>query len=446
MNLEKFFRFSFFGFLFSSTFSWINFILWNWNSYISWNFSKFSSIIFSLSDLFLFLSIFLFLIFLYKKIFYDKKNFFWTWKIFLENFSNKNFNILFWILFLSCFFTSFFTENFWLHFSILIKFFSAWFLIFYIPEKLFSKKEILNTLIFSFVIQGFIAFFQVFFQHSVWLKFLWENDFWENILWLAKISLANSENFIRWYWTLWHPNILGLWSLILYFLSRKSDYFFLKNFLLIWIFFSFSKTAIIWFFILKIYEIFFLKEKNFFDLEKIFHKKINIFYKIFYPTIIFSFFIFFHKEIFSRLENFFWNWFQERIEQFKIANNIIYENILNLNLFGNWFGSFSILMQNFSDKILKPWEIQPVHNFFVLFWVEVWILWFLFLIIFISYLFIKSTNFFNFFTRKKTIENKIHEKFFLILILFFASFFDHFLITSWIWIILFWVILRKIRN
>lgn len=460
MFLEKIFKLSFFSFLFTSTFSWINFFLWNENSYISWNFSKFSSLFFSLSDLFLFLSVFLFFIFLYKKNFHDKKKFFWKWEDFLENFRDKNFNLLFLILIWITFLTSFFTENFsnfLLHFSIFLKFFSAWFLLFYIPEKIFSKKEILNTLIFSFVIQWFIAFYQVISQKPVWLFFLWENNFWENILWLAKIWLENWKDFIRWYWTLDHPNILWLWSLTLYFLSRKSDYFFLKNFLLIWIFFSFSKTAIIWFFVLKIYEIFILEKKSWKTetgtqitekIKNIFSTKTgtglnykNIFYKFFYSFILISIFYFFHKEFFLRFQNFFWTSFSERITQLEISKNIFLENF-----FWIWFWNFQIVMQNFSDKILKPWEIQPVHNFFVLFWTEIWILWFLSLVVFISYIFINSTSFFNFFTKKEKIENQNHEKFFLILILFFASFFDHFLLTSWIWIILFWLILKKIKD
>ena len=184
--LLKFLRLSIFSFLFTSVFSWINFFIWNENSYISWQFSQFSSIIFSLSDIFLFLSIFLYLIFIYEKNFLNKKRFFNFWEKFLKNFWDKKFNILFFWLIASSFLTSFFIENFenfLLHISILIKFFSAGFLIFYLPEKIFSKKEILNTLIFTFAIQSFIAFYQVVFQSSVWLFFLWENNFWENILW-----------------------------------------------------------------------------------------------------------------------------------------------------------------------------------------------------------------------------------------------------------------------
>ena len=452
--MKKFLRLSIFSFLFTSTFSWINFFIWNENSYFSWNFSKFSSIVFNLSDLFLFLSIFLFLVFLYQNYSWNQKFlklkilnlFFWNKKININN-PGTLFNFLFFWLVLSSIFTSFFIENFsnfLLHFSILIKFFSAGFLIFYLPENIFSKKEILNTLIFSFVIQSFIAFLQVVFQSPVWLFFLWENNFSENILWLAKISLSNWENFIRWYWTLAHPNILWLWSLILYFLARKSWFKFLKNILIIWIFFSFSKTAIIWFFILKIYENFFLWEKNFFQLEKFFTDKIKIFYTIFYSSIFIWIFLFFWEKILTRFQNFFWTWFQERILQLEISKNILIENF-NLvwnSFFENfshilwwffWLGfwNFTLKMQDFTTQILKPREFQPVHNFFILFWTEVWILWLWILLFFIWHIFLNSKKFFL-------------EKFFLILILFFWSFFDHFLLTSSIWIILFWIILRKI--
>ena len=348
-----------------------------------------------------------------------------------------------------------------LHFSILIKFFSVWFLFFYLPEKIFSKKEILNTLIFSFAIQSFIAFYQVIFQSSVWLHFLWENNFSENLIWIAKIWLSNWENFIRWYWTLAHPNILWLSSLIIYFLISKIQNFwyrFLKNILIIWIFFSFSKTAIVGFFILKIYEKIFLWKQKYFinqsrDYKINFLKKLlskinilktspgtiipNIFYKIFYSSIFLSIFYFFSEKFFTRFQNFFWTWFQERILQFEISKNIFLENILNLNFFELffwiWFWNFTLQMQNFTNQILKPWEFQPVHNFFILFWTEVWVLWLWILISLIFYIFKKS-------------EKNFSEKFFLFLILFFWSFFDHFLLTSSIWIILFWLILRKIYN
>lgn len=460
MFLKKILKLSIFSFLFTSTFSWINFFIWNENSYLSWNFSQFSSIIFSLSDLFLFLSVFLFLVFIYQKNSIKSPRgpkilTFFKNKTSENSFTNKApggiFNLLFFWLIFSSFLSSFFLENFsnfLLHLSILIKFFSVGFLIFYIPEKIFSKKEILNTLIFSFAIQSFIAFYQVIFQSPVWLFFLWENNFWENILWIAKISLENWENFIRWYWTLAHPNILWLSSLILYFLISKNINFwyrFLKNILIIWIFFSFSKTAIIWFFVLKIYEKIFLnklKNKKFFRfldftfLNKILSNlksyKFKFFYLFFYSSIFISIYYFFSEKIFTRFQNFFWIWFQERILQLEISKNVIIENIINFNFFWVWFWNFTLQMQNFTNQILKPWEFQPVHNFFILFWTEAWIFWLWILLFLIWYIFIKS-------------EKIISKKIFLILILIFWSFFDHFLLTSSIWIILFWVILKKIK-
>ncbi|MCD5382845.1 hypothetical protein LR002_01855 [Candidatus Gracilibacteria bacterium] len=291
----------------------------------------------------------------------------------------------------------------------------------------------MNTLIFSFSIQSFIAFYQVIFQAPVGLFFLGENNFGENLNGVAKIG-----DFIRGYGALSHPNILGLSSLILYFLARKSSLNFLKNLMIIGIFFSFSKTAIIGFFILKFYEKIFLhEEKKFFDLtnffnpqKKFFYNKIKIFYTIFYSSIFFSIFFFVGDKILMRFQNFFGIGFQERILQFEIAEKIFVKNLENFNLFGIGFGNFTLQMQNFTDKILKPWEFQPVHNFFILFGTEVGIFGLTILLFLMSFLFFKSTK-------------KPSEKIFLLLLLFFGSFFDHFLLSSTIGIILFWTILKN---
>ena len=73
----------------------------------------------------------------------------------------------------------------------------------------------------------------------------------------------------------------------------------------------------------------------------------------------------------------------ERLVYINISMNMIFRNFLA----GIGSGQFVLEMQNYSNSLLAPWQLQPVHNVFLLIWSElgliglfvfVWFIWELF--------------------------------------------------------------------
>lgn len=419
--IKNLLKHSLFGLIFFLPIS-TSFIFWDNSSYFWWNFSSFSAFIVSLSDIFLIFSLFFYFILILKnwekKIahfkffnFLELKTYFWN--------IEKKFNLLFFIFFISLFIPFFFAKDFVLHLFLTFKFSSILFLFFYVSDDILSKKNIWNLLLFSFLFQWIISFYQFFFQSSIWLSFLWESLIWKNELWIAKFSIWEWEKIIRAYWTTKHSNILWISSVIAFYLANFSSFKFLKYLLIFPILFSFSRIAIFLLILIIILE-FILQNK----FSTLFSKKNKINFLVFISWI--WWLIYYFLDILKSRFSFLDSSFSERIEQFKISFEMFLENP-----FWVWFWNYLLNAQNFSEKIIKPWEFQPVHNFIFLFWNELWVVALALFFTIILFLF-KNSN-----TKKS-------KKIILFLLLIIPISWEHFFLTSTIWITLLAILLRLI--
>lgn len=421
--IAKLLKYSLFGFIFTVPFS-ISFVFWDKFSYFSWHFSHFSSIVIYLSDIFLLLSLFLYLIFVFKKPsvwvshfhffrILNLKSYFWH--------KDKKFNLLFFIFIISFFIPFFFAKDFVLHLILSFKFLSILFLFFYVPDEILSKKDIWNVLLFSFLIQWFIAIYQFLFQSYVWFSFLWEVNIWKNELWVAKFSLENWEKIVRAYWTTQHANILWISSVIAFYLANFSSFRVLRWLLVFPILFSFSRIAWVLFVLILVFELIEKKEKRL---------KIKGFYKTFFfylSSLVFTLLLlYFFLPLIDRRLSFLDASLTERLEQFQIS----FEMLVN-NPFWVWFWNFVLNMQDFSSKIFQPWQFQPVHNFFLIFANEIWALALTIFLTLLIFLF-KNSN--------SEIKNKI----IIFFLLFIPFLWEHYFFTSTIWITLLAILLRLI--
>lgn len=410
LSLFNLLRYSIFWLLFFLPIS-VSLIIWDKYSYFSWVFSPWATIGINLSDIFLLFSLLIFflIIWLHAKI----------WKGFSINhlinkdqyFYNrdKTINSCFAFLCITLLIAAFFSQDLILHLFLYLKFIWILFLFLYLPENVISKKEIGNVLLFSFLIQWVIVVYQFVFQSSIWLHFLWEPNILKDVAWIAKIDLSSWEKLIRPYGTMQHANILWISCVIVYFLSLYSSFAPLRYLLIIPIVFSLSRTA--W---LLFWTIFFIN--ILFDNKKVV-KKILIFsivpILLTMPYIILRFNIFDHS-FFNRLETY---WYSLKM----LASKPLWV----------WFWNFTLHIQSFSNEILEPWKLQPVHNFFLLFANEAWIIA-LTLFITLFYLIDKHS------------KQNLFIKLILGSVLIIVWFLDHFFLTSTIWMVLMFSLIRFI--
>lgn len=388
-----------------------SFLFWDKFSYFSWNYSPWTSFVINISDIFLILSLFLYFLIIFKQ-----KKISWEFSIFKifnpEFYFDKKWlsiNIVFILLSIALFIPIFFAKDFILHFLIYIKFISYLFLFIYLPKEVISKNEIANILLISFALQIIIAVFQFYLQSPIWLHILWEPNIWKDILWIAKIDLINWEKIVRPYWTMLHANIFWISCAITYFLGSFSYFPIIRYLMIVWVIISFSRTAWLLFWIIFLFEIFFRKKESI----------KNVFIVSIIPILLLI------NIIIQRL-NIFDSSFYDRIKLFTISLKMFLKYP-----FWVWFWNFTILMQEFSKKLLNPWEMQPVHNFFALFINEAWLAWLSLFLILLCILFIKSKE--NLFT-----------KIIIIFIIFVVWSFDHLFLTSTIWMVLLFGLIRFI--
>lgn len=388
-----------------------SFLLWDKFSYFSWSYSPWSSFMINISDIFL-----IFSLFFYFLIIYQKQKLSWWFSIF-KIFNNESYffkrglsiNIIFVLLSIAMFVPIFFAKDFILHIVFYFKFISYLFLFLYLPEEVISKKEISNLLLFAFLFQWVIAVFQFYLQGSIGLSILGEPNIAKDVFWIAKIDLPSGEKIIRPYWTLLHSNILWISSVIAYFLSSFSSFAFMRYLLIVWIIISFSRTAWLLFFMI-------------FLLEVIFRNKVAIRNSLIVTLISISTIIPFIVIRFNIFDSSFF----DRIKLFMISSGMFLKYP-----FWVWLWNFTIYMQDFANTLLSPWEVQPVHNFFMLLTNEAGIISLtLFLLLF----------FFLFKHSKQNLFTKII-LFFTILIVWSL---DHFFLTSTIWMIFLFGLIRFI--
>jgi len=233
----------------------------------------------------------------------------------------------------------------------------------------FSKENFSSALMVLFgtgIFQSVLAFFQFFYQKSLGLYWLGESHLGSQILGVAKLELEN-QKFIRAYGTFPHPNLLGTFLLLslasglwLFFTSsnKKSRQIYLAGFfcLLLGIFLSFSRS--VW-----LATFLFLLIISILKFPSILHLRLtNWFFPLFF---FFGLFFFFQPFLASRLclncqgdQSIFL-----REKYSLIAQKIILQNPLK----GIGLGNFALKLPHVDQSLsFSPWEIQPVHNLFLL--------------------------------------------------------------------------------
>jgi len=213
-----------------------------------------------------------------------------------------------------------------------------------ITENILNKREILLILVLLSLFQGSVAIRQFVLQHDLGLQFLGEPRLNIKTLGTAKMNIGE-EKLLRGYGTFLHPNILGAFLVILFFLLDHAKRDKIKYLILIPLFFTFSRSAFLAIFAGLIIKA--LSTKNKFQKTIGALVVIMIFSLSFYAFIPDRFV--FDKAFFARLD-FIKTSFQMFLKYpFGVGN-----------------GNYLLHIQDFSEKILKPWEFQPVHNLYLL--------------------------------------------------------------------------------
>jgi hypothetical protein len=315
-----------------------------------------------------------------------------------------------------------------------------------VPRGTISNVKFFNVsfwiILFSGIFQSLIGITQFISQKSLGLTFLKESIISQNMPGVAKIILEG-EKYIRSYGLFPHPNILGgflLFSIILTWMyvklfyvylpakqmeqsdilrkenvphgtfmeanfmnrmNKTNAYFLFKKWLFnkIWLIkglmliqgiallLTFSKSAIIGlvlassYILYKLYKIkhnqlfhtFSAEMKQLFRIERLRIIILSIL------VVIFSFFLFSKPN----LNSLFLQSLNERMFYLNVSRETIIENYV----FGLGSGQFVWGLQHFSQKVIMPWEYQPIHNVFLLIWSElgliglglfIWLFWVLF--------------------------------------------------------------------
>jgi len=285
-----------------------------------------------------------------------------------------------------------------------------------------STWNILNFLkiiLFTGFIQSCLGIAQFISQKSVGLTFLKESITAPNIPGVAKIVL-NGEKYIRAYGLFPHPNILGgflVFSIILtvlylklfhveqlvflrnrilnekgdnikeYFLTKKQLFenkWLIKAILLIQLAalaLTFSKSAILGLIIAFLYISF-----KFFQICLIVSKCSTWNIWKFYGMEQFNLFKHFRIAILSfliiltslwviykpDLNSLFFQSLKERLFYLNVPHGTFLDNFFH----GTGFGQFVLSIPLFYQKVILPWQHQPIHNVFLLIWTELGIIGF----------------------------------------------------------------------
>jgi O-antigen ligase len=240
-------------------------------------------------------------------------------------------------------------------------------------------QKILAVIFFSGIAQSIIALFQFLFQKSLGLKYLGESFLSPQILGVAKLEV-NGEKFVRAYGTFPHPNLLGIFlflSLILgiyLFLNRKKLLISLNRLyllggialILIGILVTFSRS--IWFITFLLGLLLVLRYS-----QNLIRPDFKLKNSVLYIAVTFFFFLIifgiFYQFIYSRI------CYQNCQDQSLILrqkySNFSQQIIQNNSLLGIGMGQFSSYFETVNPYNLDKWDIQPVHNMYLLITSEV---------------------------------------------------------------------------
>lgn len=286
---------------------------------------------------------------------------------------------------------------------------AAQFLVFYclIFFKFLSFKNVLRYFVFTVAFQALIGILQFLLQGDLGLHFLGEPLLSASMKSVAKIQLFGHD-FLRAYGTFVHPNVFGaylgvaIFSLFYLYPKRKKILGILFPILSLALLFTFSRGAAL---ALVFGMYFYFRKSNF-------------------TAVLFAFLLLALIFSFAPL-----NTLTERIVHYLASVKMFFENP-----FGVGAGNFTLVLPDYLNFKLYPWQVQPVHNIFLLVLTELGFLGFFALM---SLLFFKAKQLFV----EKSPFRSLGLAMFAALIIFGIS--DHYLISMYQGQFLFWLILSS---
>ncbi len=347
LNLKVLMEWSFLAFVFCIPFQ-IQLLAFQGASYQTGLFNPFVSFFLYLSDLFLFTAVFLFGLSVY---FQKIKMRILTSK---QRFINFLLVLLLIVVELSFLFSLDMATSFWFLLR-MIEFF-----LFYLLYQwgIVDFNKLLKVFLWSVFFQAILAISQYVFQQSIGLSFLGEPLLGTNVIGLAKIGYAG-EAIIRPYGTFVHPNVLSAYVLVGFFfclfLWKKKPVFYtvLGICFFIALILAFSRGA--WL-AMAFSLLFYFSATN---------KKIPFLNLILGASAVLLVVVLFNLA--PALQDFVLNraGIGERLALLNTAKNVFVAHP-----FGIGVGNFTLFMQEFVSAKVMPWDVQPVHNLFLLLAVE----------------------------------------------------------------------------
>jgi len=236
----------------------------------------------------------------------------------------------------------------------LLRIFEAGIIFTLIKKEILPKKTAITILLFGALFQIFWEYLQYQLNHSLGLGLLGEQLLGPNILGVAKIDLAEGIKQIRPYGSFLHPNILAAYLMSILFLGLP---YLKKQSLILWlpaltggIFLTHSRATILAT----------LAGFGLIILFKIIGKEVlqkwigtGIIVMVFAGSL-------WALQNSHQLKTEDASW-QERLKQNQISQEMIHENPLGVGI-----KNFTLEMEKHSERKLKPWEFQPVHNTYLL--------------------------------------------------------------------------------
>lgn len=287
-----------------------------------------------------------------------------------------------------------------------------------IRQALIPHNELISWLLFGAVFQIILAYTQTRLNHSLGLHFIGEPVIGPDVPNVAKTDLSDGTKIIRPYGTFLHPNILGAYLVTVFFISLA---YLKKAALPVWVillsigvYLSGSHAAQIT--LLTVIGILL-----WLSFMKVTARKKHLSLGILAALLLINAWIYINST------RFLW-------ENHSIAERLT-QNVISLNMFlqqcwGVGIANFTLMMEQFSNIKLLPWEFQPVHNIYFLILNETGLQGFILLVFGIGWLlqgYWKKEL--SYFLRDKA---RILPLFALMIL---ASF-DHLLWTSWVgWIL-----------
>ena len=241
----------------------------------------------------------------------------------------------------------------------------------FLQNKIFRLK-IITLLVFLGTLESILGIWQFIIQKSVGLKYLGEQVIAPNIQGVAKI-IVSGKQYIRSYGTFPHPNLLSAFLFTVLFLNiylllkanYKKSQFLLIICLLVNIFgfvLTFSRAAYLAFVISTLVAL------GVFLYEKLIDRKTWGIILIVIGGFLLSLIIL--KPFLLTRTTVSDNASLERVFYAKIGLKMIRKQ----PILGDGLGQTVLDMQNYSPIKLMPWQIQPIHNYFLLAAAEIGIL------------------------------------------------------------------------